>query len=131
MADAIQDPFYKALALEVNQSGWICNAMDQLLGRDTGRLFNDEAAAVAVGAQSPEQATKTIEDSWSKIGFTKDRDNEDYSQAMEGKRPLRRQPENHHFGSLIMLAVTAGAFLLVTWVATKSLFVFVQESPIP
>ena len=66
-----------------------------------------------------------------KIGFTKDRDNEDYSQAMEGKRPLRRQPENHHFGSRIMLAITAGAFQLVTWVATKSLFVFVQESPIP
>jgi raffinose/stachyose/melibiose transport system substrate-binding protein len=65
-ADAIQDPFYKALALEVNHSGWICNAMDQLLGRDTGRVFNDEVAAVAVGAQSPEQATKTIEDSWSK-----------------------------------------------------------------
>jgi hypothetical protein len=52
-----------ALALEANHSGWICNAMDQLLGRDTGRVFNDEAAAVAVGAQSPEQATKTIENS--------------------------------------------------------------------
>jgi raffinose/stachyose/melibiose transport system substrate-binding protein len=65
-ADAIQNPFYKALALEVNHSDWICNAMDQLLGRDTGRVFNDEAAAVAFGAQSPEEATKTIEDSWSK-----------------------------------------------------------------
>jgi hypothetical protein len=32
---------------------------------------------------------------------------------MEEKRPLRRQPENHNFGPLIMLAVTAGAFLLV------------------
>ena len=40
---------------------------------------------------------------------------------MEEKRPLRRQPEDHHFWSLIMLAVTAGAFLLVTWVATKAL----------
>ena len=65
-ADAIQNPFYKALALEVNHSDWICNAMDQVLGRDTGRVFNDEAAAVAFGAQSPEEATKTIEDSWSK-----------------------------------------------------------------
>ena len=42
-ADAIQNPFYKALALEVNHSDWICSAMDQLLGRDTGRVFNDEA----------------------------------------------------------------------------------------
>jgi hypothetical protein len=32
---------------------------------------------------------------------------------MEEKRPLRRQPEDHHFWSLIMLAVTAGAFLLI------------------
>jgi raffinose/stachyose/melibiose transport system substrate-binding protein len=68
-ADAIQNPFYKALALEVNHSDWICNAMDQLLGRDTGRVFNDEAAAVAVGAQSPEQATKAIENAWSKNRF--------------------------------------------------------------
>jgi hypothetical protein len=30
--------------------------------------------------------------------------------------------DDHHFGSLIMLAVTAGAFLLVVWVATKALF---------
>jgi tetratricopeptide (TPR) repeat protein len=32
---------------------------------------------------------------------------------------LRRQPNDHNFGSLLMLAVTAGAFLLVTWIATK------------
>ena len=43
-------------------------------------------------------------------------------EPMEEKRPLRRQPENHHFWSLIMLAVTAGAFLLVVWVVTKALF---------
>jgi raffinose/stachyose/melibiose transport system substrate-binding protein len=65
-ADAIQNPFYKALALKENHSEWICNAMDQLLGRDTGRVFNDEAAAVAIGAQSAEQATRVIESSWSK-----------------------------------------------------------------
>ena len=65
-ADAIQNAIYKALALEVNHSDWICNAMDQLLGRETGRVFNDEAAAVAIGAHSPEQATKAIENSWSK-----------------------------------------------------------------
>jgi hypothetical protein len=50
---------------------------------------------------------------------------------MEEERPLRRQPEDHHFWSLIMLAVTAGAFLLVTWVATKALFFFLSEAPIP
>ena len=50
---------------------------------------------------------------------------------MEEKRPLRRQPDDHNFGSLLTLAVTAGAFLLVTWVATKALFFFLQEAPIP
>jgi raffinose/stachyose/melibiose transport system substrate-binding protein len=64
-ADAIQNPFFKALALEVNNSGWIGIAMDQLLGRETGRVFNDEAAAIAAGAKSPEQAAQAIENSWS------------------------------------------------------------------
>lgn len=36
-----------------------------------------------------------------------------------------------NFGSLLILAVTSGAFLLVAWVATKGLFFFLQESPIP
>ena len=52
------------------------------------------------------------------------------AQAMEEKRALRRQPEDHHFWSLIMLAETAGAFLPVTWVATKAVLFFLQESPI-
>jgi hypothetical protein len=46
---------------------------------------------------------------------------------MEERRPMRRQPEDHHFWSLIMLAVTAGAFLLVTWVATKAVLFFLQS----
>jgi hypothetical protein len=50
---------------------------------------------------------------------------------MEEKRELRRRPDNHHFGSLLMLAVTVGVFLLITWVATRALFVFLQEAPIP
>jgi hypothetical protein len=32
--------------------------------------------------------------------------------------------------ALLLIAVTVGAFLLVTWVATKGLFFFLQESPI-
>jgi raffinose/stachyose/melibiose transport system substrate-binding protein len=64
-AEAIQNPFYKALALEVNHSDWVCLAMDQLLGRETGRVFNDEALAVAAGTKSPEQAAQAIEDFWS------------------------------------------------------------------
>jgi hypothetical protein len=33
------------------------------------------------------------------------------------------------FGSLVMPAITAGAFVALTWVATKGLFFFLQESP--
>ena len=44
---------------------------------------------------------------------------------------MRRHPEDHNFGSLMMLAVTAGAFLLVTWMATRRLFFLLQASPIP
>jgi hypothetical protein len=33
---------------------------------------------------------------------------------VEERRPLRRKPDDHNFDSLLMLAVTAGAFLLVT-----------------
>ena len=50
---------------------------------------------------------------------------------VEKRRPLRRQSDDHHFASLLMLAVTAGAFMLVAWSATKALLVFLQESPIP
>ena len=42
------------------------------------------------------------------------------------KRSLRRQREDHNFGSLMMLAVTTGVFLLVTWIATKALMVLLQ-----
>jgi hypothetical protein len=56
----------RQLAQEVNHSGWIGIAMDQLLGPDTGRLFNDEAAAVAAKSESPEKAAKTIKDSLAK-----------------------------------------------------------------
>jgi hypothetical protein len=38
--------------------------MDQLLGPDTGRVFNDVSADVAAGITTAEQAAKTIEDSW-------------------------------------------------------------------
>ena len=32
---------------------------------------------------------------------------------------------------MVLASITAGAFLVVAWVATKALFVFLQESPIP
>jgi raffinose/stachyose/melibiose transport system substrate-binding protein len=64
-ADVIQDPFLHAIAKETEKTDWIAIAMDQLLGPDTGRVFNDEAAAVAAGGTTPDQAVKAIQDSWS------------------------------------------------------------------
>jgi raffinose/stachyose/melibiose transport system substrate-binding protein len=66
-ADAIKDPFMRALAETAEKTDWIQLAMDQVLGPDSGRVFNDQAAAVAAGTQSPENATKTIEDSFAKV----------------------------------------------------------------
>ncbi len=62
--DAIQDPLIKSVAQEVDKWQWIAMAMDQLLGPDTGRLFNDASADIASGNATPEKAVKTIEDSW-------------------------------------------------------------------
>ena len=44
---------------------------------------------------------------------------------------LRRHTDDHHFWSIIMLVVTFAAFLLVVCVATKALFFFLHDSPIP
>jgi raffinose/stachyose/melibiose transport system substrate-binding protein len=63
-AELIKDQFYKAIAQEAATSQWIQIAMDQLLGPDTGRVFNDVSAEVAAGDASAEQAAKTIQDSW-------------------------------------------------------------------
>jgi raffinose/stachyose/melibiose transport system substrate-binding protein len=60
-AEAIQNPFYKPIAQEASKSDWIELAMDQLLGPDTGLVFNDESAAVAAGSASAEDAAKAIE----------------------------------------------------------------------
>jgi raffinose/stachyose/melibiose transport system substrate-binding protein len=63
-AEVIKDQFFKQIAQEVANSQWIAIAIDQLLGPDTGRVFNDSSADIAAGNITPEQAAKTIEKSW-------------------------------------------------------------------
>jgi raffinose/stachyose/melibiose transport system substrate-binding protein len=63
-AEEIQNPFFKAMAQEVERTNWIEIAMDQLLGPDTGLVFNDESAAIAAGNTSAEDATKAIQSAW-------------------------------------------------------------------
>ena len=63
-ADLIKDPFQKQIAAEVEKAQWIQIAVDQLLGPDTGRVFNDASADVAAGKMSAEKAAKAIQQSW-------------------------------------------------------------------
>jgi raffinose/stachyose/melibiose transport system substrate-binding protein len=63
-AEVIQEQFFKQIAQEVANSQWIAIAIDQLLGPDTGRVFNDASADIAAGNITPEQAAKTVEKSW-------------------------------------------------------------------
>jgi raffinose/stachyose/melibiose transport system substrate-binding protein len=63
-ADVIKQPFYKQIAQETENSQWIAIAIDQLLGPDTGRVFNDASADLAAGNITAEQAAQTVEQSW-------------------------------------------------------------------
>ncbi|MBV8900440.1 MAG: hypothetical protein JOY92_10070 [Verrucomicrobia bacterium] len=63
-AEAIKDPFLKAIAEEIEKSQWIEIAIDQLLGPDSGRVFNDLSADLADGRTTPEKAAKSMEASW-------------------------------------------------------------------
>ena len=60
-ADVIKEPFLKQIAQEAANSQWIAIAIDQLLGPDTGRVFNDASADIAAGNMTAEKAAKTIE----------------------------------------------------------------------
>jgi raffinose/stachyose/melibiose transport system substrate-binding protein len=63
-AEVIKDPYMKAIAQEIQTSEWIGIAVDQLLGPDTGRLFNDVSADIAAGNMTPEAGVEAIEESW-------------------------------------------------------------------
>jgi raffinose/stachyose/melibiose transport system substrate-binding protein len=63
-AEVIKDPYMKAIAQEIETSEWIGIAIDQLLGPDTGRLFNDVSADIAAGNMTPEAGVEAIEESW-------------------------------------------------------------------
>jgi raffinose/stachyose/melibiose transport system substrate-binding protein len=62
-ADA-RDPFLRQIARETDRSQWIEIAMNQLLGPDTGHVFDDVSADIPSGNTTPAKAVKAIEDSW-------------------------------------------------------------------
>jgi raffinose/stachyose/melibiose transport system substrate-binding protein len=63
-ADAIQDPLLKEIAQQIEKSEWLEIPMDQVLGPDTGRVFNDVSTDIASGNSTPEKGAKAIEASW-------------------------------------------------------------------
>jgi raffinose/stachyose/melibiose transport system substrate-binding protein len=63
-ADAIQDPLLKEIAQQIERSEWLKSPMDQVLGPDTGRVFNDVSTDIASGNSTPEKGAKSIEESW-------------------------------------------------------------------
>ena len=76
-ADAIQNPFYKALALEVNHSDWICSAMDQLLGRDAVESLTTKLRLSPLVPGIRKRRPRRSKTLGLKIGSTSDRDNEE------------------------------------------------------
>jgi raffinose/stachyose/melibiose transport system substrate-binding protein len=63
-ANAIQDPLLKEIAQQIEKSEWLQIPMDQVLGPDTGRVFNDVSTDIASGNSTPEKGAKAIEESW-------------------------------------------------------------------
>jgi raffinose/stachyose/melibiose transport system substrate-binding protein len=63
-ADAIQDPLLKEIAQQIERSEWLESPMDQILGPDTGRVFNDVSTDIASGNTTPQKGAKAIEESW-------------------------------------------------------------------
>jgi raffinose/stachyose/melibiose transport system substrate-binding protein len=63
-ADAIRDPLLKEIAQQIERSEWLESPMDQVLGPDTGRVFNDVSTDIASGNTTPEKGAKAIEESW-------------------------------------------------------------------
>ena len=63
-ADDLKDPLLKEIAMTIAASSKHQNFIDQDLGPDLGRVFNDMATALAAGDTTPEEAAKTLQDAW-------------------------------------------------------------------
>ncbi len=72
-------------------------------------LFNRVSGTPAtMAAPTGEEYRRAAVSIWAERDF-------DYTiPGVEQRRQLRREPNDHNFGSLLMLAVTAGAFLVAT-----------------
>jgi raffinose/stachyose/melibiose transport system substrate-binding protein len=65
--EVIANPHLKEIATQASESAWIAIAIDQLLGPDAGRAFNDVSAEVAAGGKSGEEAAKTVETAFAPV----------------------------------------------------------------
>ena len=61
---AIKDPLIKQIAVNIANSTWHQNFLDQELGPSVGRVVNDNSVAIAAGQTSPDDASAAIQDAW-------------------------------------------------------------------
>ncbi len=62
--DLASQPLLQDNARTIAASSKHQNFIDQDLGADLGRVFNDVATALAAGDMTPEEAAQTLQDAW-------------------------------------------------------------------
>lgn len=60
----IKNKFFGGISKNIANSGYHQLFLDQDLGPDVGRAFNDGATAMAIGTMSPEEAAATVHEAW-------------------------------------------------------------------
>lgn len=62
--EKIENPYFAQMAKNIAASGYHQLFLDQDLGPDVGRAFNDASAAIVNGSMSPEEAAEYVQESW-------------------------------------------------------------------
>ena len=60
----LKDPMLQLVAKQIAGSSKHQNFLDQDLGPDVGRVFNDVATALAAGTQTPEEAAAALQEAY-------------------------------------------------------------------
>lgn len=63
-SEAIENPFFRKVAEDVNQAPYLQIVYDQLLGANVGRVVNDISVALAAGDVSPQEAAEQVQMEW-------------------------------------------------------------------
>lgn len=61
---ALKNPYFAEMARNIAASEYHQLFLDQDLGPDVGRAFNDASAAIVNGSMTPEEAAESVQESW-------------------------------------------------------------------